>query len=248
MVNGLTTFQKHFADYTDSYILIGGSACETNLSRQQMPFRATRDLDIVLCIEALNTGFIQAFWDFVSAGKYAIGEKSTGEKQFFRFRNPEDPNYPWMLEVFSRRPDLPGLAEDTRLVPIPADDEASSLSAILLDDDYYRFILEHRIVSDGLSIVSPEALIVLKAKAWLDLRARKTRGEHVDSKNISKHKNDIARVLPVAVANPLDLPETIHAEMETFLQEFHDESIDAKALGIPFSESEVKRILQTIIG
>lgn len=94
MVNGLTTFQKHFADYTDSYILIGGSACETNLSRQQMPFRATRDLDIVLCIEALDTGFIQAFWDFVSAGKYAIGEKSSGEKQFFRFRNPEDPNYP----------------------------------------------------------------------------------------------------------------------------------------------------------
>ena len=80
MVNGLTTFQKHFADYTDSYILIGGSACETNLSRQQMPFRATRDLDIVLCIEALDTGFIQAFWDFVSAGKYAIGEKSSGEK------------------------------------------------------------------------------------------------------------------------------------------------------------------------
>ena len=248
MVNGLATFQKHFAGYTGSYILIGGSACETNLSRLQLPFRATRDLDIVLCIEALDAGFIQAFWDFISAGKYAIGEKSTGEKQFFRFRNPEDPNYPWMLEIFSRRPDLPGLAENTRLVPIPADDEASSLSAILLDDDYYRFIMEHRIVSDGLSIVSPEALIVLKAKAWCDLRARKARGEHVDSKNISKHKNDIARILPAVAAEPLKLPETIHAEMLTFLQDFQEESIDAKALGIPFNESEVKRILQTIIG
>nr|WP_288645696.1 transposase [uncultured Mediterraneibacter sp.] len=33
-----------------------------------------------------------------------------------------------------------------------------------------------------------------KAKAWMDLTDRKAAGEHVDSKNIKKHKNDVFRL------------------------------------------------------
>ena len=32
MVKGLDTFKRHFAEYADCYILIGGSACDVNFS------------------------------------------------------------------------------------------------------------------------------------------------------------------------------------------------------------------------
>lgn len=246
MVIGLSTFKQFFADFTGSYILIGGTACDINLSQQQVAFRATRDLDIVLCVEALDAKFVQAFWDFIRNGQYAIGEKSTGDKQFYRFKNPATPGFPVMIELFSRRPDLPGLADNSRLTPIPADDAASSLSAILLDEDYYQFIMSSHTVAEGLSIVSSEALIVLKAKAWMDLSNRKANGEQVDTKNINKHKNDIARLIPFVPAEPITMPDVIKQDMQMFLNLFAAERIDVKALDVPLSADDIKEFLAVL--
>jgi hypothetical protein len=69
-----------------------------------------------------------------------------------------------MLELLSRKPDTFELAPDSQLTPIPLDEEISSLSAILLDGEYYGFIQAHRIQVDGLSLLSAEALIVLKSQ------------------------------------------------------------------------------------
>ena len=57
MVKGLDAFKRHFADYSDCYILIGGSACDVNFSAVALPFRVTHDLDMVLCVEALTPRF-----------------------------------------------------------------------------------------------------------------------------------------------------------------------------------------------
>ena len=57
MVKGLDAFKRHFADYSDCYILIGGSACDVNFSAAALPFRVTHDLDMVLCVEALTPRF-----------------------------------------------------------------------------------------------------------------------------------------------------------------------------------------------
>lgn len=65
MVNGLLTFQRHFADYRDAYLLIGGCACDIHFEGFDLPFRTTKDLDIVLCVEALNDDFLRAFWQFI---------------------------------------------------------------------------------------------------------------------------------------------------------------------------------------
>lgn len=243
MVIGLQTFRRFFADCADSYILIGGCACEINLAQRDLAFRATRDLDIVLCVEAHDSRFIRLFWDFIRAGQYAIQAKSTAEKQFYRFQNPATPDFPVMLELFSRRPDMLDISVDSRLTPIPADDETSSLSAILLDDDYYQFIQNNRMVIDGLSMVSPVALIVLKAKAWMDLSNRKAQGEPVDTKNINKHKNDVARLVLAVSAVPLPLPASIQREMQIFLSRYGTEQIDTKALRLPLSADEIKSVL-----
>lgn len=52
-------------------------------------FRATKDLDIILCVELLDANFVKAFWQFVRDGNYEIQEKASGEKQFYRFMKPK---------------------------------------------------------------------------------------------------------------------------------------------------------------
>ena len=117
MVKGLEVFREHFRDYADRYLLIGGAACDLAMSAAALPFRATKDLDIVLCVEALDAAFVQTFWEFVRAGGYENQEKATGEKQFYRFQKPTRPDFPFMLELFSRQPDVLQVAEGSHLTP-----------------------------------------------------------------------------------------------------------------------------------
>jgi hypothetical protein len=153
MVRGLDLFRTHFENHADHYVLIGGTACSLAMEEAGLEFRMTQDLDIVLCVEALDGNFVQAFWDFVHAGRYENQQKSTGKKLFYRFHDPEDKAYPVMLELFSRKPDALILHDDSHLVPIPMDDEVASLSAILLDDDYYHFIHAGKQEAGGLPVV-----------------------------------------------------------------------------------------------
>jgi hypothetical protein len=163
MVVGLDRFSAHFADFKDCYVLIGGAASWLVLHEAGMRPRATKDLDIVLCIEVLDAAFAGAFWAFIRAGGYVIGEKSQGTKTFYRFQSPSEPEYPYMLELFSRKPDLLVLGDDSHLTPIPMGEDVSSLSAILLDENYYEFIHRHKREIGGISLVTEECLIPLKA-------------------------------------------------------------------------------------
>lgn len=107
-----------------------------------------------------------------------------------------------MLEIFCRSPDGILLADGSRFTPIPFDDVVSSLSAILLDDAYYNFMLAGRREGGGLTWIGEDRLIPLKAHAWLDLSVRKERGEPVDSKNIRKHGNDVIRLSQLLSPDP----------------------------------------------
>jgi hypothetical protein len=90
MVVGLDRFRTHFADFADQYVLIGGTATFLVLDEAGLDARMTRDLDIVLCVEALESDFIKAFWAFVHAGGYQNQQRSTGKKVFcISERRPE---------------------------------------------------------------------------------------------------------------------------------------------------------------
>jgi hypothetical protein len=233
MVKGIDLFRAHFSSFGDRYVLIGGTACDLAMGKAGLPFRVTKDLDIVLCVEALDAEFAKAFWAFVAAGGYEVQEAATGQKRFYRFQKPANADYPVMLELFSRVPDALTVAEGSHLTPIPVDEEISSLSAILLDKDYYGWIHSGRRVVEGVPIVGPEHLIPLKAKAWLDLSARKEAGQEVDGGAIKKHKNDVFRLFqiidPEFKARP---PSSIAADMRSFCERMKTEHVDLKALGL----------------
>ncbi len=196
-------------------------------------FRATKDLDIVLCVEALDREFAEAFWNFVKLGEYENRQKSTGKRLFYRFYGPKQQNYPEMLELFARVPDALDLPEGAELTPLPIDEEVSSLSAILMDDAYYNFVMSNRSEIQGLSVIKAEALIPLKARAFVDLFDRKAKGEEIDSKNIKKHKNDIFRLFTVLDRSlTITLPDSLQADLRVAFERIAKESVDLKPFGI----------------
>jgi hypothetical protein len=196
-------------------------------------FGATKDLDIVLCIEAMDGEFVQAFWEFVRLGGYQVQEKSTGQRQFYRFYKPTNKDYPFMLELFSRQPDVLQVAEGSHLTPLPIEEELSSLSAILMDNDYYAFIRAGKTEVDGLPMGGAAHLIALKARAWLDLTEREKKGEEIDSKVIKKHKNDVFRLYQILdpAIDPA-APEVVKKDLQEFISRMGNEDIDLKSLGV----------------
>lgn len=70
MVRGLDTFKEYFKGFENQYVLIGGAACDILFASSGGQFRATRDLDMVLIVEALTPEFGERFWKFVKEGQY----------------------------------------------------------------------------------------------------------------------------------------------------------------------------------
>ena len=242
MVRGLDIFREYFAGHADQFVLIGGTAATLAMEEAGLEFRATKDLDIVLHIEALRPTFGEAFWSFVEAGGYEIRQASdTGKPVFYRFQKPADERFPAMLELFCRAPEGITLAEGSHLTPIPIDEAAASLSAILLDDAYYDFILTGRKEIDGLPWVGEDRLIPLKASAWLDLGDRQAKGVQVDSKNIRKHANDVLRLSQLLAPDTrIAVAPRIAEDLARFLGGIEaDRSIDPKAIKINSTVAEI---------
>ena len=93
-------------------------------------------------------------------------------------------------------------------------------------------------------------MLPLKARAWLDLTARRAQGEGIDSRNIKKHKNDVFRL--VAVLSPAEtegVPEAIKDDLRSFLVGMAGEEIDFPALGLgKRKKEEVIAILSSTFG
>lgn len=233
MVKGLPIFRKHFADYQNHFVLIGGSACDIQMEAAGLDFRATKDLDLVLCVEALDEDFVVAFWQFVQAGGYQQREKSDGKKEFYRFVKPTNEEYPAQLELFSRALDNLSRADDVHLTPIPTEGEADSLSAILLDENYYACLQEGAVVIDDVRMLRPEYLLVFKAKAYLDLVEKKKEGLTVKSGDIKKHRLDVFRVFQLLSTElRVQLPEAVRTEVEDFVDVMRSHPPDIKVIGI----------------
>ncbi len=103
-------------------------------------------------------------------------------------------------------------------MPVHIDDEISSLSTILLDEDYYKALISGKVVENNISILKPEYLILFKAKAYMDLKARRESGKKVDSNNIKKHKKDILRICSELILEKTDkLPAAVETDIHNFI-------------------------------
>lgn len=220
MVRGVGKFREFFKDYSDKYVLIGGAACDLWFSEAGGEFRATNDFDIILIVEALNKDFFSRFWEFIKAGRYGERQHEENARKYYRFNYPGDDSFPKQIELFSRVPDGIELPEDLHLTPIPAGEDISSLSAIILDDVFYGFVKNNTEESDGISLINIPGLICLKAKAFFELNQRKSSGGNIDDREIRKHKKDVIRLLTiVSREKKTRLPDKIKDILRNFIED-----------------------------
>lgn len=244
---GLESFKEYFKGYENQYVIIGGTACEQMLEINEYDFRVTKDIDMVLIIEALTKEFGETFWNYIKEAEYKYINKGTGKAQFYRFAQPKSFEFPSMIELFAKSQEWFEGYVEKNVVPIHVDDEVSSLSAILLDDDYYFLLTEGADVIDGVSFLKTEYLIPFKAKAWIDLKQRKDSGEKIDSKDIRKHKNDIIRLYVLLTPNiRVNLPKTIKEDMSIFLKELGKEDIDFKQFNMRTTKENLIKMISDI--
>lgn len=123
----------------------------------------------------------------------------------YRFLDGKD-GYPEMIELLSRHPDVLGEPKGFVIEPIPTDEDVSSLSAIIMDDDYYHFTIAHSQLTDGIRHANSAALIALKARAYLNLMADKRDGKHVNTKDIKKHRSDILKNVVIMTEDNIEAP------------------------------------------
>ena len=247
MVNGINIFREHFSNFKEQYTVIGGFACDLLMNDAGLDFRQTVDIDMVLTVEALTTDFAKAFWTFIEDGGYQARQRSNGKPEFYRFVDPTNPAYPKMIELFSRPQSHVVLQTDTHLMPLHIDDEVSSLSAILLNDDYYHFLLDGRTVTDGISILDAEHIVPLKMKAWLDLKSKKAEGIHVNSRDIKKHRLDVFRLFQLVREDQrIVVPKSVGEDITQFITQMRETEIRLTDIGINRSKDSILDIYNSM--
>ena len=114
----------------------------------------------------------------------------------------------------------------------------------MLNDDYYEFMMSGRKVINGVGVLGAEHLIPFKMRAWLDLCRRKSEGEHVNSADIKKHKNDVFRLMNVI--NPdevINASEKVKDDVRQFIARMPEERINMKNIGL---DMELDAALHTL--
>lgn len=247
MAAGIEKFRDHFKDYSDQYIVIGGMACDLLLTDAGLDFRLTKDIDMVLVVEAMTEEFAAAFWEFINSGGYKARQRSSGKHEFYRFIDPSETGYPSMIELFARPENNISLNYNGDLIPLHISDELSSLSAILLNEAYYGFLISGRTIAGNVSVLDALHLVPMKMKAWLDLSDRKARGEHVNTRDIKKHRQDIFRLFPLVDHDTrISVPSEIYDDIQTFLLSVEKQPFDPKTIGLSLDKDFVLDVYRNI--
>ncbi|MGL4484252.1 MAG: hypothetical protein ACRCUS_04820 [Anaerovoracaceae bacterium] len=134
-------------------------------------------------------------------------------------------------------------------MPVAVSYDVSSLSAILLDEDYYSFLLEGRISKEGISLLSAPYIIPFKMKAWLDLSNRKEKGEKINSDDIKKHKNDVFRLYQILGSKPVyGIPTSVQKDINDFFAKIVGNEPNLSDLNLNFDIGVALLDLKNIFG
>lgn len=189
MIRGIANFTKHFENYKDDYVVIGGLATAMIMNDLGFVARATKDIDLVV-VSNNNEKFIKKLLEFIELAGYKTKQRTNNDSKhnLFRFFDSEDKTYPEQIELFAIHDENSPIFTDKHIIPIKTPDSYKYLSAILLDADYFNLLIEHTTNIDGLHVATPEVLIPLKIHAHLNLIEAK----HSDA---NKHLTDIIRLI-----------------------------------------------------
>ena len=223
-------------------------ACTFKGNEDERIEMSIEDIDMILIMEDNFPEFASVFWEYIKEGGYKCGWKNEQNMHFYSFTEGKF-GYPTMIELFSRKPGY-HLEIEEGIIPIHIDDDTSSLSAILLNDDFYKFMMSGRRVVDGIGVLGAEHLIPFKMYAWINLLDRKRAGEHVNEKDLKKHKYDVFRLLQIVttgikVESEGLVTECIHRYIEE-ISAVDESEIRLLQMGMPFDRDRGVELLKEI--
>lgn len=260
----IKNFARHFQDYRDDYILIGGAACHLWFASRALDFRRTADMDLVLVIRAQSRPFVERLAQFLMEYRYEAEEltldNGTRKVRMYRF-NAADPNgMPPQIELLGPDNDSLRHAAEQHKIPVKLGTEYSGLSCIILDNAYYDFLLSGRKWLDGVPVADENALVAFKVKAYLNIMSRHSEGIPHGSdgsvKNANKHRNDVLRLLLMGQVEGAPVPQAIRADMETFVSSILADSriiqnllrsLNSSIPGLDLDEPELRQQLDALL-
>lgn len=106
-----------------------------------------------------------------------------------------------------------------------------------------------RTTVDGITVLDAVHLVPFKARAYVDLSARRARGEHVNTRDLKKHKKDVFRLLQLfAPETPVELPAAIRADMMEFVVMSKREGVPLSQMGVDVTFEEALFLLAQTYG
>lgn len=245
MVPGLDAFRDWFEGFHGRHVIIGGTACNLIYASYGAPERATKDIDLVILADAFNREYFNRFVEFVEAGGYQHRTKD-GRYELYRFERPADNAFPPKLELLSRRPEvLRGI--ETALGRLQTTDGPYSLSAILLDDDYYQLLEEGVETIDGLPVLGLHYLPVFKMHAWCNLSRDRQSGLNVHSDEINKHRSDVCKLCSlITPGTTVELAPSIREEITRFVEAQPWDDNMLRSWSLPINSEDMASVIRSI--
>ena len=79
-------FKERFQGFENQYVIIGGTACDLIMENEELPFRATKDVDIVLIVESITAEFGKEYEDIRgNLRAVGFGRNPKGDSSFLYF-------------------------------------------------------------------------------------------------------------------------------------------------------------------
>lgn len=241
---GLNHFQDYCKDLDDHYVVVGGFATLMLLdSELENHGKATFDIDLVL-LTTNSMEMTQRIKEYVKEGEYKIQIGSKEQYQYYRFIEPQKKNFAKEIELFASNENSLGLEDGQRVIPIDPGVGLYSLSAIMLDLEYFEMIKNNVEKKHRAPCTNVQATIMLKMSAFYDLKKR-------DDSKWKKHRRDILKLaLLLTGEEKIQLVGRMEQDFDTFMEHLEND-IDKKILKsivdkLPVEKEQVIEILQIV--
>ena len=184
---GLSHFEAHFRELKDQYVIVGGFATLMLLDRQLPNHgKATHDIDLVL-LTSTSAAMAAKIKTYIKEGGYTIQKGQQDRYQYYRFVEPQAKGYAKEIELFAAEEYGIELDEGQRIIPIDPEEGLYSLSAIMLDREYFDMIKSNIEEIEGIPYSNTLATMLLKMSAEYDLY-------HKGDDKWKKHRRDILKL------------------------------------------------------
>ena len=243
-IAGLRHFEAYFEEYKDQYVIVGGFATLMLLERELPNHgKATHDIDLVL-LTSPSREMANRLKSYIREGGYTIQKGQQERYRYYRFIDPKAEGYAKEIELFTSEVYGIELDEGQRIVPIDPEEGLYSLSAIILDLEYFDMIKHNIEEIEGVPYSNTLATMLLKMSAVYDLY-------HRGDEKWKKHRRDILKLaLLLTGEERIELTGRMIEDLSFFKE--HVEGLEPKTIrqivgkGVSVEKTDVLRLLQEV--